>query len=129
MVELTAFAAICHQGRILYDFYRNVSKPVSPFSYFLNDRSLLPQGEEGTPRAKSGGKPLHLVKKKLGIKTGGGGGGGGGRLSGKPPGKPSKIDVLKKKRLPDMHRKRAYKAKVRGMFGAPAVSLQVSIGA
>ena len=64
-----------------------------------------------------------MVKKKLGIKTGGGG--GGGRLGGKPPGKPSKIDVLKKKRLPDVHRKRAYKAKVRGMFGAPAVSLQV----
>ena len=50
-------------------------------------------------------------------------------MSGKPPGKPAKIDVLKKKRLPDMHRKRAYKAKVRGMFGAPAVSLQVSSGA
>ncbi|KAF0289423.1 Histone-lysine N-methyltransferase 2D [Amphibalanus amphitrite] len=89
---------------------------VPPVDYVLPS-SL---GEEGTPRAKGGGKPLHLVKKKLGIKTGG----GGGRLGGKPPGKPSKTDVLKKKRLPDVHRKRAYKAKVRGMFGAPAVALQ-----
>ncbi|XP_037091196.1 histone-lysine N-methyltransferase 2D-like [Pollicipes pollicipes] len=75
-------------------------------------------GDDVAPRAKGGGKPMHLVKKKLGIKSG-----SGGRLGVKPA-KPAKIDVLKKKRLPDLNRKRPYKAKVRGMFGAPAVSLQ-----